>query len=309
LCEPDEGKRARIAATYSLQQNFANLLQAPLEQFDVVLVATPAPLQISQALLAAEAGCHVLCEKPLSDSEEGIQQLIDTLRAKQRIGATAYTLRSTGAARKMKSMIDAGNIGMPRFATAEASQHFPSVRPDYRDIYFAREAMGGGVLFDMCPHMVNLLEWFFGPEQDISCYKQRLVLEGIETDDISILNVRYHSGALAHINTVLFGRNYRAETVVHGSEGTLVYDRIKSELAFFTDGKPGSPPVEVHQFAVGHDEPYVEQAQMFLTAIRGEGEVVCTLEEGWQTLSAVFAAQRSAASGCSEVVPAQPSTA
>lgn len=302
LCEPDAAKRERLGQEYSLRQVFPNFDQVSLADFSAVVVATPAPFHISQSVTAARAGCHVLCEKPLSDTNDGIQELIDTLRHKERIGATAYTLRSITAVQRMKAMIDDGRIGVPRFATAIVSQHFPTIRPDYRQIYFASKSLGGGVLTDMCPHLLNLLEWFLGPEQELSCIMDRLVLDGIETDDVAALNIRYKNGALAQINTVMFGRDYRYEVVVHGTEGTLAYDRVKSELSLFKDGAPTAPPVEVERFAAGSDEPYIEQAKRFLAAMRDELAVACSLEEGWQTLSAVLAAQRSVETGRREPV-------
>lgn len=302
LCEMDSAKRNKLAQTYALKQTFADFDKTPLNDFEVVVVATPAPFHIPQSLAAARAGCHVLCEKPLSDRFDGIQELIDTLTAKNRIGATAYTMRSVTAVRRVKDLIDDGKIGEPRFAVANVAQHFPPIRPDYQRIYFAKKFMGGGALFDMSPHTINMLEWFLGPEREISCMLDRLALEGIETDDTVILNMRYQSGALGQINCTMLARNFRCDISVHGTEGTLAYDYAKAEVALHTDGTPTAPPASVEKFPFERDDLYVEQARHFLAATRGEKPVACTLEEGWQTLRAVFAAQRSAESGHAEAV-------
>src|SRR5688572_18433601 len=84
LCETDAAKRERIASTYAVRESFAGFDKLQLSEFYAVIIATPAPFHIPQSLAAARAGCHVLCEKPLSDKPDGIQELIDTLRAKQR---------------------------------------------------------------------------------------------------------------------------------------------------------------------------------------------------------------------------------
>jgi predicted dehydrogenase len=302
LCEVDAAKREKIAKTYPVKETLPEFGRLELGQFHVTVVATPAPFHIQQSLAAARAGCHLLCEKPLSDKLAGIQELIDTLQATKRVGATAFTMRSVTPVRRMKEQIEKGAIGVPRFAVINIAQHFPSIRPDYQRIYFAKKAMAGGTLFDMCPHSINMLEWFLGPEREISCMADRLAIEGIETDDTALLNIRYRSGALGEINTVMFARNYRYDVTVHGTGGTLVYDYVKTELALHTDGTPNSPPASVEKFPAERDDLYVEQARHFLAATRGEKPVACTIEDGWQTLRAVFAARRSVESGRAERV-------
>jgi predicted dehydrogenase len=211
-------------------------------------------------------------------------------------------MRSVNAVQRLKELIDQGKIGVPRLAVCNISQHFPSIRPDYQRIYFAKKAMAGGTLFDMCPHMINMFEWFLGPERDVSCLLDRLALEGIETDDTTLLNFRYRSGAFGQINTTMIGRNYRYDITVHGTEASVVYDYVKTEVALYTHGVPNTPPASVEKFPAERDDLYIAQARRFLAATRGEQPVACTLEEGWQTLRAVFAAQRSAESGKTEPV-------
>lgn len=302
LCDLDAAKRERIAKTYSVRQTLPEFEQINLADYHSVVVATPPPFHIPQSLAAARAGCHVLCEKPLSDKFDGIQELLDILKEKDRVGAIAFTMRSVSPVRRMKELIDGGAIGAPRLAVANVAQHFPTIRPDYQRIYFAKKTMGGGTLFDMCPHHINMLEWFFGPEREISCMQDRLVLAGIETDDAALLNIRYRSGAIGQINTAMFARNYRYDVSVHGSEGTLVYDYVTTEVALHTNGTPNTPPSAVERFPAERDDLYVQQAHHFLAATRGERAVACTLEEGWQTLRAVFAARRSAETGRAEPV-------
>jgi len=210
-------------------------------------------------------------------------------------------MRSITPVRRVKELIDQGKIGAPRFGVINIGQHFPSIRPDYQRIYFAKKSMAGGTLFDMSPHSINMFEWFFGPEREVSCMVDRLALD-IETDDATLINFRYRNGALGQINTLMFARNYRYDICVHGTEGSLVYDYVKTEVALHTNGTPNTPPAAVEKFPSERDDLYVEQARHFLAATRGEKPVACTLEEGWQTLRAVFAAQRSAESGRTERV-------
>lgn len=302
VCEMDADKRDKVSKTYALKRTFDEFSKVPLDEFDVVVVATPAPFHMPQSLAAARAGCHVLCEKPLSNSFDGIQELIDTLKAKKRIGATAFTMRSVNAVRRVKDLIAQGKIGTPRFAVTNIGQHFPSIRPAYREIYFAKKAMGGGCLFDMCPHSINLMEWYLGPEREVSCVIDRLVLEGIETDDTTLLTLRHRSGALSQINVTMFARNFRYDITVDGTEGTLVYDYTKTEVSLYTQGAPPVTPASVEKFPSERDDLYVEQARHFLAATRGEKPVACTLEEGWQTLRSVFAAQRSAETGKAQTI-------
>ena len=301
MCDMDPAKREKLTGLYPLQHTFAEFEKIPLGNFDVVVVATPAPFHIPQSLAAARAGCHVLCEKPLSNKEDGIQELIDTLTAKKRVGATAFTMRSVPAFCRMKRLIDDGVIGTPKFAVASVSQNFPHVRPDYRQIYFAKKAMGGGTLFDMCPHLVNLMEWFLGPESEISCMNGRLAIEGIETDDTAILNLRHRDGGLSQVNCVMLAYHRRHDFIIHGTQGSIVYDYVACQLSLQTDPTSTRAPV-IEAFPAERDDFYIQQAKFFLSASRGAGPVPCTLEQGWQTLRAIFAAQRSMETGSSQKV-------
>lgn len=301
LCEVNAARREQLAKNYPLTRSFTEFEQAPLAEFEVVVVATPAPFHMPQSIAAARAGCHVLCEKPISNQLDGIQELIDILQEKRKIGATAFTMRSVSALGRMKQHVDQGTIGTPRMAVANISQYFPHMRPAYREIYFAKKAMGGGTLFDMCPHSINLMEWFLGPESQVHCMMDRLALEGIETDDTALLNFRHRNGALSQINCTLISQNYRYDVSVHGTKGSVVYDYVKCEVALYIQPEPTYKPT-IETFPAQRDDLYVEQARHFLAATRGEKPVACTLEEGWQTLRAVFAAQRAAESGKSEKV-------
>lgn len=301
LCEMDAAKCEKIAKAYGVKQTLPDFEKINLGDYHTVVVATPPPFHIPQSLAAARAGCHVLCEKPLSNAYDGIQELIDTLKAKNRVGATAFTMRSIRPIKRIKELVGQGKIGAPKLAVCNIGQHFPSIRPDYQRIYFAKKAMAGGTLFDMSPHTFNMFEWFLGPEKEVSCVIDRMVLE-IETDDVTLVNLRFRSGALGQINTVMFARNYRYDISIHGTEGSLLYDYTKTEVALYTNGVPTHPPASVETFPAERDDLYVEQARHFLSATRGEQPVACTLEEGWQTLRAVFAAQRAAASGKAERV-------
>ena len=302
VCEMDAAKRDKLAKTYAVKQAYPDFDKVPLDRFQVVVVACPAPFHMPQSLAAARAGCHVLCEKPLSDKPEGIQELIDTVRAKKLVAATAFTMRSVSAIRRLKQVIDEGTIGTARLAVSNISQFFPHIRPDYQRIYFAKKAMGGGCLFDMCPHTINMMEWFLGPETAISCLTDRLALEGIETDDTTIINTRHRSGAFSQINCTMIAYHYRYDVSIHGTKGSVVYDYVKGEVATYTQPEPPAGKARIEKFPTERDELYIEQARHFLAATRGEKPVACTLEEGWQTLRAVFAARRSVESGQAETV-------
>src|SRR5262245_43219568 len=94
ICESDPKRRAEVADQYDLDRTFAELDAAVFEKHDAVVVATPAHIHIAVAQSAIKSGCHVLIEKPLSVSTDGVAELGEAATSKNRLIAVAYVYRA-----------------------------------------------------------------------------------------------------------------------------------------------------------------------------------------------------------------------
>ena len=294
ICEPNEPLRRRVAEAYAVRQALADYDQAPLEEFEAVVICTPAPLHIPMAIRALRAGCHVLCEKPLSTSLDGVDDLREAICASGRVFRVAYTWRRHPGMQWVKSQLAGGSIGRPSQATIVSGQDFAFFRPAYREIYYARHESGGGAIQDGATHMVDFLVWCLGPARSVSCEADHLALEGVRVEDTVSLTLRFqNSPAIATLVMNQFQKNNDLRVEVAGILGTVRFDIADERCSIFRDGQWRHTPVPARD----RDANYIDQAAAFFDAIDDRASNLCTLDEAVHVLRAVLGAMLSAREG------------
>jgi predicted dehydrogenase len=253
---------------------------------DLAVIATPAHLHVEQALRLIDAGVSVLVEKPLSTTPD-VERLCRAARAREVTAAVAYVYRCHPLLSAMRRAIVAGRFGRPVQLVALSGQHFPTYRPAYRQTYYTRHATGGGAIQDALTHVVNAGEWLLGPIDRVVADAGHCVLEGVEVEDTVHLLARHGSVLASYSLNQHQAPNEMTLTVVC-ERGTARCDFHDHKWRWMTE--PGGswheeviPPLE-------RDTLFVAQASAFLDAVAGRAEVLCTLEEGAQTLRVNLAA-------------------
>ena len=163
ICEINDNLRKKVADNYNIKNSYADFTLALEAGHDAIVIATPAHLHIPMAQQAAESGLHLLIEKPLSISLDGIDHLDRTIRERKLVAGVAYVLRHIPVISAMKKALDSGRFGRPLHITVIRGQHFPTYRPEYREIYYASHATGGGAIQDGLTHLINFVSWLAGP--------------------------------------------------------------------------------------------------------------------------------------------------
>src|SRR4051812_35709097 len=150
---------------------------------DAAVIATPAPSHVPLAIKLADAGIHLLIEKPLAVSSLGIDELQKIAKEKNVTIAIAYVMRAHPALAEMKTAIDANTFGRPLQLVAVSGQNFPTYRPAYRETYYASHEQGGGAVQDALTHVINAGEWLVGPIDKLVADAAHQKLEGVEVED------------------------------------------------------------------------------------------------------------------------------
>ncbi len=142
LCEINGALAKQVAQRYGLRGVFSDLDAALADPPQAAVICTPAQLHMPMALTLARAGVHLLIEKPLSTSLEGIDELKEIVRRRiwQLRWPTCIAQRVLAAMRKE---ILSGRFGKPVQLTYQGGQNFPHYRPAYREIYYRDRATGG----------------------------------------------------------------------------------------------------------------------------------------------------------------------
>ena len=117
ICEINDNRRKKIADNYKIKNSYADLTLALEAGHDAIVIATPAHLHIPMAQQAAESGLHLLIEKPLSISIDGIDHLDRTSRERKLVAGVAYVLRHIPVLAAMKKALDSGRFGRPLHIT------------------------------------------------------------------------------------------------------------------------------------------------------------------------------------------------
>jgi predicted dehydrogenase len=192
-------------------------------RLEAVLIGTPHPLHAAPALAAAEAGVHVLVEKPMAASLHDCDAMLAaTRRAGVRLGVISQR-RFYEPVQRMKAAIDAGKIGKPALGVfLMHSWRDPAYyRSDPWRGQWATE--GGGVLVNQSPHQLDLLQWFMGPIAEISGYWANVNHPTVEVDDTAVAVLGFQNGGLGSIVTSVAQKpGIYTKVHIHGTSGASV---------------------------------------------------------------------------------------
>jgi predicted dehydrogenase len=299
LCEiePALGKAvAERCAIAEVHERYETALSAG---FDAVVIATPAHLHVAMAAAAVRAGAHVLVEKPLGTSLDGVDELIALVDERRVTAAVAYVYRCHPALAAMRAALADGRFGKPLEVVANSGQHFPLYRPAYRDIYYNDRATGGGAVQDALTHVINAGEWLVGPIDRLAADVDHLALDGVGVEDTAHVIARHGPVMGCYSLNQHQAPNEVTMTVVC-TRGTTRFEYHRNRWRWMTE--PGGEWTDEDAGPLERDALFVRQAQAFLDSIEGQAPPICTLAEARHTLGANLAILRSAEHGAWETI-------
>jgi predicted dehydrogenase len=224
VCDVDGTRAAAFAARYGARPytDVPTLLGDCRPQ--ALCIATPHPLHAHPAIQAAEAGVHVLVEKPMAATLADCDTMLAAARqCRTKLGVISQR-RWYAPVRRMKDAIDAGKIGQPVLGAF--------VMYSWRDRSYYQsdpwrgrwDTEGGGVLVNQSPHMLDLLQWLMAdPVALVSGYWANLNHPSVEVEDSAVAILRFQAGGLGSIVTSLAQRpGIYTKVHIHGSNGASV---------------------------------------------------------------------------------------
>ncbi len=174
LCELIGVSRARSELAESFAREFgARRWCADWQDFlmdyeiDAIYVATPVHLHAEQTIAAAERGKHVLCEKPMALNVAECDRMIAACRSNDVKLGVAYYRHFYPAVRRVKELVESGELGVPVVAQINAFEWFDPSQSDPRAWLIDRSLSGGGPMFDFGCHRIEVLLDIFGDVRDV----------------------------------------------------------------------------------------------------------------------------------------------
>lgn len=226
---------------------------------DAVLIAVPHYQHPTLAIEAFRAGQHVMCEKPAGVYTKAVREMNEAAEKSGKVFAMMFNQRTNCVYRKMKEMLDAGELG-------ELKRVNWIVTDWYRtQFYYDSGAWratwageGGGVLLNQCPHQLDLLQWLCGLPVRVHSFCHEGKWHDIEVEDDVTAYMEFANGATGVFITTTADAPGTNRLEITGTKGRLIcdengltYDRLKEDeriwCATCKEGfeKPGCERVEV----------------------------------------------------------------
>jgi predicted dehydrogenase len=195
------------------------------EDVDVVVLCTPSGLHPGQAVAAARAGKHVITEKPMAITLDGVDRMIGASREAGVTLSVVFQYRFNRDALRMKRGLDAGLFGRPVLCNALVHWHRTQAYYEEKGGWRGtRDLDGGGALMNQSVHAVDLLQWFLGPVESLYAYSSTLTHD-IETEDLATAALSFEGGAMGVIQgTTCADRDYPLKVELRGTEGGATFE-------------------------------------------------------------------------------------
>ena len=280
------------------------------DEINAVTICSPSGAHLDPAIAAAQAGKHVVVEKPLEITPERCDQIIEACDEAGVKLAVTFQSRFHDSSRLIKEAIENGRFGTVTMGDAYVKWYRTQ---EYYDSGAWRGTWaldGGGALMNQAIHTVDLLIWLMGDIQEISAMTGTMTHERIEVEDVAVATLKFKSGALGVIEattTAFPGALKRIE--ISGSHGTAVLEeedihtwqfaeetekdeQIRQSMANQTDtGGGASDPA-----AIGH-HGHTMVFEDFANAVNGNEQPCTNGSEGKRSVEVICAIYESAKTG------------
>lgn len=262
-------------------------------EMDAVYISTTNELHRDQAVAAAAAGKHVLCEKPLAVT---LADALDMAEAGRRAGvvmATNHHLRAAATHRAMRDAIREGRIGRPLSARVFHAGLLP---PHLQGWRLDRPEAGAGVILDLTVHDVDSLRFILGENPvEVLALTQRAGMARGGIEDSAMGVVRFESGLIAQFHDAFTTPFAETGLEVHGTEGSLIGRNVMIQRPVGTVTLRNAAGVA--ELPVEGGNLYMATIAAFHRAMAGEGHPLATVEDGLWSLATGLAAAASAQTG------------
>ncbi len=256
-------------------------LQAALGHHpDAAIIANPTALHLDVAIPAALAGCHILMEKPVSDSLDRLDELKSALEQGGGKLLMGFQFRFHPGLKKAAELLRDGAIGQPVFARAHWGEYLPAWHPweDYRQSYTSRPELGGGVVRTLS-HPFDYLRWLLGEADVAFAQVGTLGSLDIPVEDTAEIQLQFISGAIGSLHLDYLQQPPLHRLEITGTAGSLRWDNADGVLSCFTAARNAwiaYPPPDGFE----RNTLFLDELRHFMDVASRRAEPVCSLQDG-----------------------------
>ena len=264
------------------------------DDVDVAVICLPHWLHEEAAVAAAEAGKHILIEKPLADSVAACDRIIAAAERAGVVLMPAHTQRYYPVVARAKEVLDSGEIGDLIMAV---DTWYKPLNPETRPKWMLDRETGGGMALMDGVHLIDRLLWIIGPDlHSVSGVVGNPVYPSIPADDTSMALLRWKSGKTASISRIAF----RTGITQYGADFFCTEGQLRLRIAYGQVGTTGlwiGRGEEQTRLDVPEFDSLGRQFEEFLGAVRIGAEPPITGAHGRQVIEVIEAIDHSSETG------------
>ncbi len=276
-------------------QYFFKIIDALNFKPQLVVIANPSPFHVPVAQAFAEIGAHLLIEKPLSDSTNNIELLLETCRQQDCLLLTGYNLRFLSSLQHYRQLLKTEIIGNILSIRCEIGQYLPSWRPnsDYRESVSAKRELGGGALLELS-HELDYLRWLFGEVDWVQATLCKQSNMDIDVEDTAHLILGFISNAnkqqiIATVNLDFIRHDTTRSCTAIGENGSLRWNALTGEILLYKPGGDKWHQIAKHQHQ--RDDSYIAEWKHIIECIDQNQQPLVTGNDGLKVLEIIEAAR------------------
>lgn len=271
----------------------------------IAVISNPASHHVSSAIPLAQAGIHLLIEKPLAVSVVDILNLFEECKKNHVILSVGYNLRFSPSLQKFKSLIDEGVIGRIWSVRSEAGQYLPSWRPesDYRLSVSAQSSMGGGVLLELS-HELDYLRWIFGDVDWVQAMLSKQSELEVDVEDSAHILMGFTPQKMGEKIVATVDLDFIRQDAVRtciaiGEFGSLAWNGLDGSVKLWKINAEGWE--EIYRNLPDRDQMYICELEDFLSSVCNKAQPRVSGNDGLKVLKIVDAVRYSSQSNAGRI--------
>ena len=273
---------------------------------DAVIVANPTALHFDIAIPAAQAGCSILLEKPISHNLERADELERAMGHGGGRLLVGFQFRFHPGLIRTKQLITDGEIGRIISANVHFGEYLPAWHPweDYRKGYAARADLGGGVVRTQS-HALDYLPWLVGQVESVWGFTGHLSDLEVDVDDTAKIGVRFKNKALGSLHL-----DYNQQPPSHtfeiiGTKGSIQWNLADGAVRIYRAASSEGGKSEeqgkwqAYPLPAGWERNvmFMDEMRHFVAMVRDEIQSACPLEDGIRVMKLINAIEESQNTG------------
>jgi 1,5-anhydro-D-fructose reductase (1,5-anhydro-D-mannitol-forming) len=238
---------------------------------DAVYVATPVFLHAPQTMQALRAGKHVVCEKPMAMNEAEARTMVRAAEESGKLLGVAYYRRSYPKVQRAKQLLQQGAIGKP--VLAELTNHMWFDGTGTRSWLVDPSKAGGGPLFDIASHRIDVLNFWFGKPLRVTAQLSNVVHHYAVEDNATVM-IEYEGEVRGIVDVRWHSKVTRDECRIRGTQGEIEMSPLNGPDLVLPSGRETLP---------SHPNLHYPMIENFVDAVEGKASLLASGESSYWT--------------------------